>query len=194
VKVKICGVRTAEEAHLCEELGADAIGFIHYPGRIRSLPLSRIREICGTLGPMVTRVLICKPQGPLQAIDMLDRSGADVLQTYSLSPLFVSRVREEGARIIRAIPPEIDEARRYARVANALVFEAGVPGTGSGYDYSIVPLDACEKAIIAGGLHPGNVDRVKELDPYGVDTSSGVEIDGRKDPHLVEEFIRRCKE
>jgi len=195
MKVKICGIRTEEDAHLCEELGADALGFVHFPGRMRSLSLNRIREMCETLGPIITRVLICNPEGPRQALDMLERSGTDVLQTYSLSPLFISRVKEGGGRIIRAIGPNLNDARRFAPVADALVFEAGVPGTGTKYDYSKIPIESCNRAIVAGGIDPTNLEEVKALGPYGIDVSSGVEsIPGEKDPVLVREFIRRCRQ
>jgi len=194
VKVKICGLISEGDTHLCEEMGADALGFIHFPGRGRSMPLEEIWEICQTLGPMVTRVLICNPKGPNQALDMLERSGADVLQTYSLNPLFITRIREVGVRVIRAVRPDVEEARRFADVADALVFEVGIPGTGTSYEYSSIPMGICKRSIVAGGLNPMNLEEVKKLEPYGVDVSSGVESSpGKKDPELVREFIRRCR-
>ncbi len=193
MRVKICGITTLEDANICEELGADALGFVHYPGRGRSLPLMEIRDICSTLGPFITRVLICHPKGPNEALQMLERSGADVIQTYSLSPVFLSRLRENGIRVIRAVRPDIDEVRKYAECVDALVFEAGVPGTGHYYDHSTIPINSCRRAIVAGGLSLSNIDQVKELRPYGVDVSSGVESSpGIKDPELVNDLIRRC--
>jgi phosphoribosylanthranilate isomerase len=193
MKVKICGITSEEDAHMCEGQGADALGFVHYPGRNRSLPLDKIGEICSTLGPLTTRVLICRPMGPNEAIHMLEKSGADVLQTYSLSPVFISRIKESGIRVIRAVAPDKKQVEKFAGVADALVFEAGIPGTGTSYDYSEIPIDSCNRAIVAGGLSPFNLDKVRELRPYGVDVSSGVEIiPGKKDFALVREFIRRC--
>lgn len=193
MKVKICGITSEEDAHMCEDLGADALGFVHYPGRKRSLSLENIGKICSTLGPLTTRVLICLPMGPNEAIHMLEKSGADVLQIYSLSPVFISRVKETGVRVIRGVTPDEKQIEKYAGVADALVFEAGTPGTGTTYDYSKIPIASCNRAIVAGGLNPLNIEEVKELRPYGVDVSSGVEsVFGRKDFTLVGEFIRRC--
>jgi phosphoribosylanthranilate isomerase len=193
MKVKICGITSEEDAHMCEDLGADALGFVHYPGRNRSLSLEKICEICSTLGPLTTRVLICNPMGPNEAIHILEKSGADVLQTYSLSPVFISRVKESGIRVIRAVTLEIKQVEKFEGVADALVFEAGIPGTGTSYDYSKIPIDSCSRAIVAGGLSPFNLNEVKELRPYGVDVSSGVEtIPGKKDMVLVDLFIRGC--
>ena len=44
--------------------------------------------------------------------------------------------------------------------------------------------------ILSGGLNPGNIrDAVEMLHPYGVDVSSGVETDGRKDPSKMSAFL-----
>ena len=194
MKVKICGITSIEDACLCDDLGADALGFVHVPGRMRTLPLVRIREICSSIGPMSVKVLVCAPDDVASARDMFDAAGVDVLQLHSLGPEELSELRSEGIRVIRSVPPVRQEAERYAHSADALLFEGGSPGTGSSYDYSEVPLDVCGRGIIAGGLTPSNLHEAKALGPYALDVSSGVEaVPGRKDPSLVEEFVRRCR-
>ena len=195
MKVKICGITSLYDAATCEELGADALGFVHYPGRRRSLTLNEIGGMTSSLGPMTTKVVVCEPKDAQEAIDFSERSGADAVQTYSLDPDSLDEVRRSGVKVIRAVSIERAEAETYAQHADALVFEHGVPGTGSTYDYSKIPLDCCDRAIIAGGLTIDNITAAKALNPYAVDVSSGVEsANGRKDPQLVKEFIRRAKE
>ena len=194
MKVKICGITNADDAVACEELGADALGFVHYPGRRRSLGLETISEICSTLGPMTVKVLVAAPQDPGAAVAMLDRSGADVIQLHSLGPRDVQEVRESGVRVIRAVKPDIHCARPFADCSDALLFESGVPGSGTRYDYSEVPVDCCRRAIIAGGLGVDNLASAKAMGPYALDVSSGVEsAHGRKDHDLVAQFIRGCR-
>lgn len=194
MKVKICGVTTRDDAMMCEDAGADALGFVHVDGRSRSIPLPEINEICSSLGPMTTSVLVCSPSSVFEAADMFDQSGVNVLQLHSLEPDQVQRLRSQGVSVIRAVRPSRKEAMRYADQVHALLFERGRPGTGTEYDYSKIPLDCHPRSIIAGGLHMGNIDRVISMRPYALDVSSGVErAEGRKDPELVSEFIRRCK-
>ncbi len=194
MKVKICGITNLEDAAACEDLGADALGFVHFPGRKRSLPLKEIADICSSLGPMTTKVLVCSPESPADALRMAASSNADIVQLHTFDPDALNEVRRHGLKVIRAVSPTRSEAERFVRASDALLFERGTPGTGTSYDYSQVPVDICPRAIIAGGLDLSNLDRAKALRPYALDVSSGVERDpGKKDPHLVEEFVRRCK-
>jgi len=194
VKVKICGITSLGDASMCEDLGADALGFVYYRGRMRSLPLAKISEICASIGPLTTKVLVCAPGNVAEAIDMLEGSSADVLQLYSLRPEDMTVLRDRGIPIFRTVPPERSEAIRFSQCADALVFENGAPGLGRSYDYARVPIDCCPRAFIAGGLTTANLHLAKAMNPYGLDVSSGVEsAPGKKDPALVSEFIRRCK-
>jgi phosphoribosylanthranilate isomerase len=194
LKVKICGLTSLEDAAMCEDAGADAIGFVHVEGRSRSIPLHEVRDICNTLGPMTTRVLVCSPHTAFEAMDMLDRSGVDVLQLHSLDPDQIATMRDSGVRVIRAVKPDRDEAMRYSEHVHALLFERGEPGTGASYDYSRIPIECHPRCIIAGGLNLENLACAMSMKPYALDVSSGVErTNGRKDPVLVAEFIRRCK-
>jgi len=195
MKAKICGITCLEDAAMCEEEGADALGFVHFLGRRRSLPLATIAEIIGSVGPMTPKILVCDPKSLDEASDLANRSGADVLQVYSLAPDVLQGFRDTGGKVIRAIRPNRAEAARFAGFADALLFETGEPGTGTSYDYSEVPTDCCPRSIIAGGLRVDNLDAAKAKKPYALDVSSGVECTpGRKDRGLVSEFIRRCKE
>lgn len=194
MKVKICGIKLAEDAQMCESFGADALGFVHFPERSRSIPLESIAAITSTLGPRVMKVLVCAPKSSADAIQMIHKANADTVQLYSLPPKDLNEIREQGIRVIRRVSPERNEAMKFVEVADFLLFEEEVPGTGRSYDYSKIPIDCCPRAIIAGGLTLNNLHLAKAMKPYGLDVSSGVERAlGRKDRTLVSEFIRRCK-
>ena len=114
MKVKICGITSLYDAALCEEAGADAVGFVHYPGRRRSLSLDEISRMATSLGPMTTKVIVCAPETSQEAVDFSERSDVDVLQTYSLDPESLDKVRESGLKVIRAVSTGRAEAEAFA--------------------------------------------------------------------------------
>lgn len=194
MKVKICGIMSADDAVMCESFGADALGFVHFPGRKRSIPIDLIKEIVPTLGPMLTKVLVCAPRTSSEAIELGTRANVDVIQLYTLDTSSVLRIKAQGFRVIRAFTPQNTEVAQFKEVADAILFDGSVPGSGQAYDYSTVPIKCCRRVIIAGGLTVNNLHIAKALNPYALDVSSGVEQSiGKKDPKLVSEFIRRCK-
>ena len=84
---------------------------------------------------------------------------------------------------------------------SALLLDAYVPdqpgGTGRLCDWKQAKkIAARHRVILAGGLTPENVtEAVRQVQPYAVDVSSGVEAKpGRKDPEKVASFIRLAKE
>ncbi len=106
-------------------------------------------------------------------------------------------------RVIKAlrIKDGMDEEAFGAYQVAALLLDAYVPdqfgGTGKRCDWDLAArIAARQRIILAGGLTPGNVaDAVRQVHPYGVDVSSGVERKpGRKDPDKVAMFIRMARE
>lgn len=194
MKVKICGITNAEDAWMCESFDPDALGFVHYPLKARSLPLENIRDISSTIGPFTKKVLVCLPGNVDVAVKMVEDAGVDVIQLYTFCRSEIETIKACGIPVIRAVKPVEREIQEFVGVADALLFDGPVPGSGLSHDYTKIPIKSCHKAIIAGGLTLENLDIVKALKPYGVDVSSGVERTiGKKDPQLVSEFIRRCK-
>ncbi|HMR07193.1 MAG TPA: phosphoribosylanthranilate isomerase, partial [Polyangiaceae bacterium] len=59
----------------------------------------------------------------------------------------------------------------------------------------VVDLASQRKIVLAGGLTPDNVaQRIRALQPHGVDVASGVEVSpGVKDPKKIERFVRQAR-
>src|SRR5690625_852856 len=69
-------------------------------------------------------------------------------------------------------------------------------GTGQPFNWNLATHLAQEqdKLILAGGLTPDNVNEaIRIVQPYGVDVSSGVETNGKKDSHKIKQFIKNVK-
>ena len=70
-------------------------------------------------------------------------------------------------------------------------------GTGATFNWDLAAqaVQRGGRVILAGGLRASNVTQaIRRVHPYAVDVSSGVEsIPGRKDPELLEAFIKAVR-
>ena len=68
-------------------------------------------------------------------------------------------------------------------------------GSGTAFDWSLVPPELASTLILAGGLHVDNVaDAIREIRPAAVDVSSGVEsAKGIKDQRMMRDFIANVR-
>ncbi|GAB4459386.1 MAG: phosphoribosylanthranilate isomerase [Anaerolineae bacterium] len=208
VRIKICGVKTLDDALAAVEAGADMLGFNFYPPSPRYVKPSACASLIAALdgrGLFVTAVgvFVNTPVADLTAI--MAECGLDLAQlSGDEPPAFVEAL---GARAFKAIRPQTsDEARaaldRYPRrkAPPALLVDAAhagaYGGTGQAGDWALARwLAARVPIMLAGGLNPANVaDALAQVRPWGVDVASGVEAErGRKDPALIAAFVRAVR-
>jgi len=205
VAVKVCGITSVEDGLLAAQAGADAVGFVFWPGSPRRVALAAARRIARALPPFVLRVGVFVDARREEMARAVEVVGLDLLQLHGQEP--PESLADLPRRALKAIGvgdgfvPE-DALRYEGRAAGILLdtrADAGVPGgTGQSFDWSRARA-VREKAsflMLAGGLNPGNVHRaLTAVRPDGVDVSSGVEAaPGRKDPEKVRAFLAAVRE
>ena len=97
----------------------------------------------------------------------------------------------------RLLPVLRSGAATSAPLPARCLFESARSGAGEQADWTVAARMARKtQLVLAGGLHPANVAQaVREVRPFGVDVSSGVERErGVKDEQLIREFIRAARE
>ena len=74
--------------------------------------------------------------------------------------------------------------------------EGAYGGTGSSFNWHLAAEVAARfPVMIAGGLDPTNVElMIKEVEPWGVDVSSGVETEGSKDISKIKTFVDKVRQ
>jgi len=204
MQVKICGITNAEDAIAAVEAGADALGFVCYRKSPRYVEPDIIKRIVASLPPFVLPVGVFVNEELKTVRDLMDSCGLALAQLHGdeAAPycealgrpvLRALRVRDRAALL------QMAEYRGRAGVRGFVVdaFSAGAHGgTGQVADWSLAEEVArAAPTLLAGGLTPANVaEAVRQVRPYGVDVSSGVEAGpGKKDHDKVRAFIRAAK-
>lgn len=203
VRVKICGITRIEDALFAEECGADAIGliFAKSPRQVNKGVAWKISQACG---PWITRVGVFVEQDVQEILNLAEECGLDAVQVHrELLIADIESLKKCGRviQVIRVKKHELEQQQPNQKVDAVLLdtwSEECQGGTGQTFDWEAA-LRAKEwgvPIILAGGLTPANVkEAVQKINPYGVDTSSGVESSpGIKDAVKVKEFIERAKD
>lgn len=210
--VKICGLREPEHAAVAAAAGADLLGFIFGPARRQVTAetaracIEAAREAAGDRRILATGVFVDASVEEIARV--AKEAGLDLIQLHGTeTPAFLETLNLPATKALRprngASPADIlaeVEAFLDARkppvgfLLDAHV-EGAAGGTGARVDWSLAAeVGAVQPMMLAGGLDPHNVGTaIRQVNPLGVDVSSGVETGGVKDTALIEDFIRVAK-
>lgn len=200
-RVKICGITNPADAQVAVEAGADAIGFIFYEKSPRYVALKTAAEISRQLPPFVMRVGVFVNHAEEFVNLAIAEAGLTMLQFHGdETPEFCARFGLMSMKAFRVHGPEtlagIPKYQTHAYLLDAYS-STTLGGTGEKFNWDLaVEAQKFGKPIfLAGGLTPLNVaDAIRQVRPFGVDVSSGVEsIPGKKDHAKVKAFIAAAK-
>jgi phosphoribosylanthranilate isomerase len=197
VKIKICGITSQRDALAAVEAGADALGFVFYNGSPRYVPPPMVARITRVLPPFVATVGVFVDASEAEIQATVNHCGLSTVQLHGEeTPEFCRRFSVTVIKAFRLKQAEsLNPLPDYD--TSAWLLDSYVPGhhggTGAVFNWDL----ACQAKkwkrpiILAGGLTPGNVtEAVRQVLPFGVDVSSGVEErPGLKDLHKLHDFI-----
>lgn len=216
-KIKICGIRSYENALMVAQAGADMIGLNFYTKTPRYIDPQAARDIAdrlrGTLGdacPTLIGLFVNAPQSHIS--EVMDIVGLDFAQlSGDESESVLKELRGVGFKSIR--PPTkamaLDDVNYFkptfptSEKIPSLILDAYHPklygGTGesASVEVALAVKEQVPRMMLAGGLNPENVaERIQAIQPWGVDVASGVEDEtpGLKDPEKVSAFVQAVKE
>ena len=194
LKVKICGITNLEDALYAVHCGADALGFVFYDKSPRYICPNDARKIIDALPPFVERVGLFVNESTEEINTICQHAKISTAQIhFEVDEGFLDDISEQILPVIRAKSPEdIGIFSDRYRLVDAYCEAYG--GVGKRLNLEWFEGVDCSKIILAGGLSAENVSEVRSFGFYGVDVSSGVELEkGKKDPQKVEQFIKNAK-
>jgi phosphoribosylanthranilate isomerase len=200
VKVKICGNTNLDDTMAAVQAGADAVGFVFYAKSPRAVDPKTAAEIISRLPPFVVTVGVFVNEDLTVVRSIMEECNIPLAQLHGdESPQYCA---ELGRSVIKAIRvrDSRDLERMTAYQVSGFVLDAfveGKPGgTGVPIDWDLAAqAQMLGPIILAGGLTPDNVlAAVRQVRPYAVDVTSGVEASpGKKDHAKVRAFIVNAK-
>jgi phosphoribosylanthranilate isomerase len=206
--IKICGIRTPELLDATIEAGADIVGFMHVQRSPRYVDLETLTELISLArGRIETCVVLVNPDN--SCVMEIAALSPDWIQLHGPeTPHRVEAIRDEaGIAILKALPigtaEDVAIVPTFADVADRLLLDAKPPkgadrpgGLGVPFDWSLLEaLDPALPFMLSGGLTPDTVRAaVRQVKPFGVDASSGLETaPGVKNADLIRAFIREAR-
>lgn len=201
-KIKICGIKTLQDALAAIDAGADYLGFNFYPKSVRFIEKLTCAEITSVLKkeyPHITLVGVFVNSSVEEVKDILNTCSLDLAQLHGDETIeMVKSLDEKAFKAFRAVPESMDGFAR--QDAPALLVDAVVKGAYGGTGVTADWNGAAELAkkyplLLAGGLTPENVaEAVRRVKPWGVDVASGVEsAPGEKDAYKMKAFVQAAR-
>lgn len=192
-KVKICGLRRIEDIQYVNEAMPDLAGFIFDSSRRRYIDPQKAAGLRAELAPGIKAVGVFVNAPAKLIIDTIKTVRLDAVQFHgNESEEFIRQAKmETGLPIIKAfrISSAEDLEKACASSADMILLDNGKGGTGKSFDWSLLK-DVPRDFMLAGGLGPDNAaEAVRTVRPWGLDASSGLEIDGFKDYDKIIEFM-----
>ena len=199
-RIKICGLKTIEDIEALNRWKPDFAGFVFAPGK-RQISSDHAAELRSALAPEIQAVGVFV-NTPLEEAAAL--AEAEVIQYIQLhgdeDAAYMEALRKQTDKpLIKAVAArsreEILEAEKLPCEYLLLdAYKKGSPGgNGETFDWKIIP-PLKKPWFLAGGLSPENVEQaIKICRPFGVDISSGVEIQGKKSQQRIREFIEKVR-
>jgi phosphoribosylanthranilate isomerase len=207
-KIKICGLSETQHALAAAKAGADFLGVVFAPSQ-RQVSAKKALQIAKAIHslrphPDIVGVFVNSTAEEVNRVadycnlDWVQLSGDETWDyCQQIERPIIKTVHVPGTKTAEEIISEIAMGYQLLPRQNFVcLVDSKVGntygGTGQTFDWKLAKeVSARFSVIIAGGLTPTNISQlVKEVQPWGVDVSSGVETDGQKDVAKIAEFIR----
>ncbi|MGN0143343.1 MAG: phosphoribosylanthranilate isomerase [Clostridium sp.] len=198
MKIKICGITRRDEIEYVNELKPDYIGFLFAESK-RQITADNAEELRKLLSPEIKSVGVFKDNSLEEIVQVLQTAHIDIIQLHGNESIdFIKDLKRRinsGIEIWKALSIKNKsllekyvsyyQDDEYKFILDNLLIDGSNPGSGETYSLSELKEILEDKKIVfkkdfkfilAGGITPENaLSRISEVNPWGIDVSSGVE-------------------
>ncbi len=201
--IKICGIRDAKIAEKAAKSGVNLIGIVFHPLSPRHVNVEQAIAISSaTKKAGASPVAIFVDQNDVEMHTICEAANIQIVQLHGraakahhrLLPhtyqrIFVLNMKENGQLLM-------DDGFQYLNpTRDIILIDHKQPGHGKMNNYKGFKYSLPFPWMLAGGLNASNVaNLIDQLQPNGIDVSSGVEIaKGQKDILLIQQFVNTVR-
>ncbi len=199
VKIKICGLRRFEDINIVNRYNPDYIGFV-FANTKRKVSHDLAAKLKEKLNSNILSVGVFVDAPKEEILKLYNDDTIDMVQLHGLeSEEYIIDLKERTnneLKIINAIEmsEDIDLLKYDSTQADYLLLDSG-KGSGKTFDWQLIRKDLKKDFFLAGGLNSNNIrEAIDEFNPYAVDLSSSLEVDGFKDENKIKEIMEIINE
>ena len=205
--IKICGIQNKETLICCEKNGVNFFGMIFYPKSPRNIPVENaivLQKISESFNINGVGVFVDKNIDELKEI--IKKIKLKFVQLHgSEDDTYIKKIKKNGVKIIKSISisnkNDLYKIDKYDG-ADYFLFDykplkGELPGgNAKSFDWKILKNLKIDKPwFLSGGINTNNIQQIHDINPFGIDLSSGVEKElGIKDNRIINNFIGTLKD
>ena len=199
VKIKICGLKRLEDIEIVNKYRPDYMGFV-FADTKRKVSHEIARQLKDKLDPEIISVgvFVDAPKGEIT--ELFENGTIEMAQLHGLeSEEYIKDLKamtDNRLIVIKAIEMSQDTNLFKYDSSNAdyLLLDSG-KGSGKTFDWRLIRKDLKKDFFLAGGLNKDNVTQaIEEFEPYAVDLSSSLEVNGFKNEDKIKEIMEIINE
>ena len=195
-RIKFCGLTRKCDIEAVNELGPEYIGFVFWPRSKRVVTREQASELKAMLDPSIKAVGVFVDEDIEVVKSLLNDDIIDIAQLHgSEDGTYINNLKmSTGKPVIKAFKIRSEDDGRQAEEspADMVLLDSGM-GTGKTFNWEIIK-GVMRPFFLAGGLAPDNAaEAIRELHPYALDVSSGIETEGIKDTKKMTDFYEAVR-
>ena len=196
-KIKICGLSRLQDIEAVNQALPDYIGFVFAKSR-RQVDAETAKVLKAALSPEIKAVGVFVNNSVDEIVALAGNGTIDLIQLHG------DEDEKMIAELKKAVQLPIIKAMRVRDASDIKKTDADYRlfdtfdasqygGSGACFNWELIAA-VKEDFFLAGGLKSDNIEAaINRVNPFGVDISSGVETNGKKDRHKIIQIVEKIR-
>jgi len=207
MKIKICGMKEAQNIQEVAKLNPDLMGFIFYEKSARYVDAKILADAVQTLPSSISKVGVFVDEELEKVLDLCNSFGLKYAQLHGKETSeYCAKIKAGGISVIKVFHMDktfdLSQVEAYESYSEVFLFDTktkGYGGSGKHFDWSLLNQYTLDTPfLLSGGISTEDLTTIKALNIpklMGIDVNSRVEISpGNKDVNKVKELILKTRE